>query len=408
MWMWWFERCFNPGAMCWAHGVGFGLVGNDFGALFAFALGFLLVVVSGSPFCACIVPMTQLDRFSQLLTAGNDLTAEQTATAARELTLESVADSSKQAFLLALAEKGETATEVAAFAATFRELAIDPGLGELADSAIDIVGTGGDGAGTFNISTAVSFVVAAAGVTVLKHGNRSITSKCGSADILEAVGIRLDAPHEVLQASARELNYCFFFAPAFHPAFKAIMPVRKALAAQGKRTIFNLLGPLINPGKPAHQLLGVYSPDWVQPLGQALDALELESALVVHGRPLPEQGLDELSCAGDNVVAGAGRLRGVEGHLDFEAAGLARCTFAELSGGDAAENLALMQRLVAGDAEGVPSGLRDTILLNAGAAFWVAGRAADLASGVAVARETLDSGAVVKWLQRVQAFYAQG
>ena len=161
-------------------------------------------------------------------------------------------------FLLALAEKGETPAEVAAFAAGISSLAVDPGVSDWADRAIDVCGTGGDGSGTFNISTAVSFIVAAAGVPVFKHGNRSITSKCGSADLLEALGIRLDATAEQVRASLEAVSFCFFFAPAYHPAFKEIMPVRKALATEGKRTIFNLLGPLINPGKPAHQLLGVF------------------------------------------------------------------------------------------------------------------------------------------------------
>jgi len=351
--------------------------------------------------------MTPLKSLSLLLDAGTDLSAEQASMAARELTLESVDDLEKQAFLLALAQKGETAAEVAAFASTFRELAIDPGLSDLAGRAIDIVGTGGDGAGTFNISTAVSFVVAAAGVPVLKHGNRSITSKCGSADILEAVGIRLDASHELLQASARELNYCFFFAPAFHPAFKAIMPVRKALAAEGQRTIFNLLGPLINPGKPAYQLMGVYSADWVTPLSDALDALNLTRGMVVHGQPMPGQALDELSCAGQNVVAGVGGLKCVQGALDFEAAGLSPCDFEDLSGGDASENLAMMQALVRGSGAGIPRGLWDTILLNAGVALWIAEKAEDLVAGVALARETLESGAVADWLEKVKAFYGQ-
>lgn len=334
-----------------------------------------------------------------------DLTFEQASTAARLLTNADLANDLKQAFLLALANKGECAREVAAFAATFRELALNPGVEEWADHAIDIVGTGGDGAGTFNISTAVSFIVAASGVPVLKHGNRSITSKCGSADILEAVGIQLDASHVQLQASVRELNYCFFFAPAFHPAFKAIMPVRKALAADGKRTIFNLLGPLINPGKPAYQLMGVYSQEWLAPLAGALGELGLKRGMVVHGRPQPEQGLDELSCAGENFVAGFGSLSGAPSRLVAADADLHSCDFSELDGGDAGHNLALMQALMSGDPDAVPSGLRDSILLNAGAALWIAERAADLKRGVAIARETLESGRVEAWLKSVRNFY---
>lgn len=346
-----------------------------------------------------------LSALTEHLNERTDLTVEQTATAARLLTQEGVEDAAKQAFLLALAEKGESATEVATFAATFRELAVNPGVQEWADRAIDIVGTGGDGAGTFNISTAVSFIVAAAGVPVLKHGNRSITSKCGSADILEAVGIRLDASHEQLQASVRELNYCFFFAPAFHPAFKAIMPVRKALAAEGKRTIFNLLGPLINPGQPAYQLMGVYSQEWLAPLATALGELGLKRGMVVHGRPRPQQALDELSCAGANFVAGFGSLGSLSETLSPAEGGLPACDFGELGGGDAVENLATMHALMTGERDAVPTGLRNTILLNAGAALWVAERATDLKQGVELAQNTLESGHVAKWLKQVREFY---
>jgi len=242
-------------------------------------------------------------------------------------------------------------------------------------------------------------------VPVMKHGNRSITSKCGSADILEAVGIRLDAPHELLRDSLRELNYCFFFAPAFHPAFKEIMPVRQALAAEGRRSVFNLLGPLINPGRPAFQLMGVYSADWVAPLAQALGSLGLSSGLVVHGTPRPGQALDELSCAGSNVVAGFGRLADISGPLGAADAGLPECDFEELAGGDAEANLATMHALMSGAPDAVPSGLRNTVLLNAGAALWVAGRAKDLKDGVAQARQTLDGGAVRQWLDKVRSFY---
>lgn len=350
--------------------------------------------------------MADLEQLTNTVSGGTDLNPEDASAAAQLLASPDPSLDAKKDFLLALADKGESAAEVAAFASTFRKLAVDPGVSEWAAGAIDIVGTGGDGAGTFNISTAVSFIVAASGVPVLKHGNRSITSKCGSADILEAVGIRLDAPHAVLRDSIRELNYCFFFAPAFHPAFKEIMPVRKALAAQGRRTIFNLLGPLINPGQPAHQLMGVYSADWVAPLAQALDSLGLKSGLVVHGTPKPGQGLDELSCAGTNLVGGFGRLAAVHGPLDLADAGLAACEFDALAGGDAEANLATMHALMSGDPVAVPAGLRDTVLLNAGAALWIAGRAADLKTGVDQARQTLESGKVLQWLDKVRAFYA--
>lgn len=351
--------------------------------------------------------MAILEELRQRITDGENLDRQSAMQAALALADEGVEDSLKAAFLVALAKKGETAIEVAAFAATFRELAVDPEVGEWAGNAMDVCGTGGDGSGTFNISTTVSFIVAAAGVPVFKHGNRSITSKCGSADLLEALGIKLDAPLPVLRESLRKLNFCFFFAPAFHPAFKAIMPVRKELAGQGVRTIFNLLGPLINPGQPAHQLLGVFSEEWVQPLAEALGALDLKAGLVVHGTPEAGRALDELSCAGTNTVAGLGRLGAVRGVLASADGGLAECGFADLQGGDVAVNLELLDGLVGRAGAGmVPAGLRNTVLLNAGAALWVAGRADDLNAGVAQAKELLESGAVREWLDQARAFYA--
>jgi anthranilate phosphoribosyltransferase len=352
--------------------------------------------------------MQALESLTVILTIGCDMERDQAIAAANLLMRADVAASAKQAFLRALAEKGETATEVAAFAHVFRDHAVNPGVEEWAARAIDVCGTGGDGSGTFNISTAVSFIVAAAGVPVFKHGNRSITSKCGSADLMEALGIQLDASPEVLRGSLRELNFCFFFAPAYHPAFKEIMPVRRALAAEGQRSIFNLLGPLINPGRPAHQLLGVFAEHWVQPLADALGELGVAAGLVVHGRPKPGRVLDELSCAGHNCVAGFGRLVAQSGQLDAVDAGLPACAFSDLDGGDVESNVATMHLLLSGDPQAVPAGLRDTVLLNAGVALWAAGAATDLEAGVAKARQTLQGGAVAEWLQRVRHFYQHG
>lgn len=349
--------------------------------------------------------MHSLEQFSEKLKLGADLQSNEVVVAADALVTADVSASVKEAFLLALAQKGECATEVAAFAGAFRDLAVNPGVEAWADQAIDVCGTGGDGSGTFNISTAVSFIVAAAGVPVFKHGNRSITSKCGSADLMEALGIQLDAPHEKLRASLKELNFCFFFAPAFHPAFKEIMPVRKSLAEQGKRTIFNLLGPLINPGRPAHQLLGVYSKDWVPALADALGALNLKSGLVAHGTPKAGAALDELSCAGENYVAGFGRLADLRGPLNASDAGLPTCDFSELAGGDVAANLQTMEALLSGAANAVPTGLRNSVLINAGAALWIAGRADSLPAGVNQVDELLSKGQAAKWLGQVREFY---
>ncbi|MGB1126921.1 MAG: anthranilate phosphoribosyltransferase [Opitutales bacterium] len=350
--------------------------------------------------------MEELEQLTALASEAQDLSEAQASAAASLLTEASVDAAAKKAFLQALAAKGESAEEVAAFASTFRGMALDPGVDAWADRAVDVCGTGGDGSSTFNISTAVAFVVAAAGVPVFKHGNRSITSKCGSADLLEAVGIRLDAPHELLRQSLGALNFCFFYAPAFHPAFKEIMPVRQALAAEGQRSIFNLLGPLINPGRPAHQLLGVFAPQWLEPLAGALGSLGLKAGMVVHGTPEPGRALDELSCAGINHIAGFGALAEQSGTLSAEDAGLVSCAFSDLAGGEIEANLATLQALLSGKVDAVRQGLRDTVLLNAGAALWVAGAADDLKQGIRIADTKLSSGDVAAWLERARAFYS--
>ena len=258
---------------------------------------------------------------------------------------------------------------------------------------------------TFNISTTVAFVVAAAGVPVFKHGNRSITSKCGSADLLEALGIVLDAPHEVLRESLDELNFCFFL------HLRSILRSRKSCRsvrrwqARGKRSIFNLLGPLINPGKPAHQLLGVFAQEWVQPLGAALDSIGLSAGMVVHGVPEPVRALDELSCAGENFVAGFGRLGGIPDRLTAIDAGLGACSFADLAGGDVEDNLRILDALVSGAAAEVPQGLRDTVLLNAGAALWPPARQICVRGSSPLT--VLKDGAVADWLLRVKTFYSK-
>lgn len=346
-----------------------------------------------------------IQQLTEALSAGRDLSVDEASEAARLLADGGIEAEAKKVFLLTLAQKGETGQEVAAFARTFREFAVDPGVGAWASRAIDVCGTGGDGSGTFNISTAVSFVVAASGVPVFKHGNRSITSSCGSADLLEALGIRLDASHEQIRASLDEINYCFFFAPAFHPAFKEVMPVRKALAAEGKRSVFNLLGPLINPGRPAYQLLGVYAVDWVDRLAAALGELDLAGGVVVHGTPELGRALDELSCAGTNQIGGFGAFADQRGELCAADVGLADCSFSDLKGGAIEANLALMECLLSGEADAVPEGLRNSVLLNAGAALWIVGRAGDLKTGVAQANDCLSSGKVSEWLERARTFY---
>ncbi len=346
--------------------------------------------------------MSTLAELTPLLALGRDLTPAEVEAAATALAATEESDDVKGAFLTALAKKGETAGEVAAFATAFRARAINPGVEAWAPRAIDIVGTGGDHAGGFNISSLVVLTLASAGVTVMKHGNRGITSKCGSADLLAALGVNLEAPPEMLRRALDELGFVFFFAPAYHPTFKHIAPVRKALAARGQRSVFNILGPLINPGRPAHLLLGVFAEPWVAKLAGALDALGAQAGIAVHGVIGDGRGIDELTTATANRVRGFGRLREVDGVWRAEDFGLALAPFAELQGGDLAANIGIVDALLAGKG---PAGLVDTIALNAAVAMWIVGRVPTVRDGVAASREVLLGGAVQKKIAATREFY---
>ncbi|MBS0633523.1 MAG: anthranilate phosphoribosyltransferase [Verrucomicrobia bacterium] len=346
--------------------------------------------------------MSLLNDLTRQLAARQDLTPAQVETAAAALAGPETTDDAKGAFLLALAAKGETAAEIAAFAAAFRTRARNPGVEAWAPQAIDIVGTGGDHAGGFNISSLVVLVLASAGVKVMKHGNRGITSKCGSADLLAGLGVNLEATEEQQRRALAELGYVFFFAPAFHPTFKHIGPVRKALAAQGHRTIFNILGPLINPGRPAHVLLGVFARAWVPRLAGAMDVLGIEAGLAAHGVLGPDRGIDEMTTATVNIVQGAGRLRSVNGEWRGTDYGLPESPFAELQGGDLAANLAITEAVLDGQA---PAGLINTIVFNAATAMWMVRKVPDIATGVGLAREQLASGAVRRKIAQTREFY---
>lgn len=337
------------------------------------------------------------------LTAGRDLLPTEVEQAAAALAATVENDEAKSAFLSALSTKGETAEEVAAFAVAFRARAVDPGVGAWSAKAIDIVGTGGDHAGGFNISSLVVLVLASTGVTVMKHGNRGITSKCGSADLLAGLGVDLQAPPEKLKRALDELGYVFFFAPGYHPAFKNIAPVRKALAARGQRSVFNILGPLINPGRPAHILLGVYSDPWVPKLSAALSSLGIGAGLAAHGVLGPDRGIDELTTATPNRVRGIGRLREIDGEWNAADFGLKVSPFTELQGGDLAANLVLTEALLAGRG---PEGLVDTIVLNAAVAMWIVGKTPTVREGLSIAREALLGGGVARKIAATKEFYA--
>jgi anthranilate phosphoribosyltransferase len=330
------------------------------------------------------------------------LSDAQVDAAARDLAASDVADAEKGDFLIALSDKGESPAEVAAFAVAFRSVAIDPGVQEWAPRAIDIVGTGGDHAGGFNVSSLVVLVLACSGMPVMKHGNRGVTSKCGSADLFSALGFDISAPPAKLQEALRQLGYVFFFAPNYHPSFKHIAPVRRALAAQGRRTVFNILGPLINPGRPANIILGVFSPSWVEKLAHALTSLGTESGLAVHGVIGEGRGIDELTTATENQVQGVGRMGYISDTWRASDFGLEQAPFSDLIGGDIKDNLALVDAVLGGRG---PRGLVDTIVLNAAAGLRIAGRIGNIQEGLAPCRELLLGGAVRARIDATREFF---
>jgi len=294
-------------------------------------------------------------------------------------------------FLIALRAKGETADEIAGCAEAMREHVLP--VTAKRDDLVDTAGTGGDGAKTINISTAAALVAAAAGAGVAKHGNRAVSSASGSADVLEALGFKLELTPERVAASIDELGFGFLFAPTHHPAMRHAAPVRRELAA---RTVFNVLGPLTNPAGARAQVLGVYAPELVRTIADVLAQLGARRAFVVHGAG----GIDELSPAGPNfvceVVDGGVRTR----NIDPLELGLERCDPGELRGGSPQENAAAVQAVFAGE----NGGRRSAILLNAAGAIAAAGHAEDLREGLELAREAVDSGAAATRLEELIAF----
>jgi anthranilate phosphoribosyltransferase len=297
------------------------------------------------------------------------------------------------ALLVALRVKGETPDEIAGAATALRQRAQRVRVSAQQQQVlIDTCGTGGDGAHTFNISTTAAFVAAAAGAAVAKHGNRAVSSKCGSADVLGALGVELELSHEGVAACLEETGIGFLFAPRHHAAMRHVAPVRKEL---GLRTLFNLLGPLANPAGARRQLLGVYSAQLVPVMARTLLELGCDRAFVVHG----EGGLDEISPSGPTRVAEVrgGAVREFE--LTPEAVGLARVPLEGLKGGDAAENAAILRAVLSGE----PGPRRTAVLLNAGAAIAAAGLCDEIAAGVQLAARLIDSGAA---LSKVDALVA--
>ncbi len=292
--------------------------------------------------------------------------------------------------LVGLRMKGETAAEIAGAARAMRDRAVPIRCAER-DSAVDTCGTGGDESGTVNISTMAALVVAAAGGRVAKHGNRALSSRAGSADVLEELGVVIDAPVDVVERCLDEVRIGFLFAPAFHAATRHAAAPRREL---GSRTIFNLLGPLTNPARVGCQVIGVYDGGWCEPVAQALGALGARRALVVHGAG----GLDEIAVRGATRVAEWDAARGevTTGELTPGDFGLAEADPAGLRGGDAADNAAALRRVLAGE----PGAMRTATLMAAGAALLVCGLAADLRAGAEMAAAAIDRGDAARTLDR--------
>ena len=358
-----------------------------------------------------------LTELSAQLAQGAPLSAEQVARAVAALVDDQVETETKAGFLTALAKKGETTDEIAAFARELRAMSVTPPLDAETRSReiLDVCGTGGDRLNTFNISTTVAIVAAAAGVIVAKHGNRAVTSQSGSADVLEALGVPVDLAPDAAARALRKHGFAFFFAPRYHPAFKHIAPARKLCAELGQRTIFNFLGPLLNPARPTAQLIGVPRPELCEPIARVLQSLGVRRGMVVAGEVQSSKfkvqsaasldssrassHLDELSTLGDTTIAEFYQDRGfntsVMSSADFQ---WPPATLADLAGGDRQANAEIVRRLLRGEERGPK---RDAVLLNAGAALFVAGRVRAVVDGCELAAELMDSGKAFSKLQEL-------
>ncbi len=325
------------------------------------------------------------------LAARHDLPRERAAAAMGEIVEGRATPAQIGAFLMALRVKGETVDEIVGCATALRARmrrirSPDP-------ATLDTCGTGGDGLGTFNLSTAVAFVAAGAGATVAKHGNHGVSSRCGSADLLARAGFALEAPPERIEQALARARVAFLYAPRFHPAVRHAVAPRREL---GLRTVFNALGPLANPAGVRRQVLGVYDRALLTPLAHALRELGSEHVMVVHS----VEGLDELSPAGETFVAELRNGRVTERVVAPEDAGLARRPLSAIAGGSAEENLAKLRALLEGRGE---AALEDAVVLNAAAALVVAGRAGDLREGAILARRALRGGAAAEAFERARA-----
>jgi len=334
---------------------------------------------------------------------GTALTREQAARALEEILAGGVPEVETAALLTVMATRGEQAPELAGFVEVMRRRVTPvPLTAEEREELVDVVGTGGGGPLTFNISSGAALVAAAVGAKVAKHGNRAVTSQCGAADVLEALGVPIELEPERAVECLRETGFMFLFAPLYHPAMKALGPLRKAL---GFRTIFNLCGPLTNPAGARAQVIGVLAPSRVLLVGRTLAALGARRAFVVHGT----DGIDELTTTGESVVArveepeGGGEATLKAARVTPEMAGLPRAKLEDFAGGDVATNAALLYDVLTG----IPGARRDIVLLNAAAALVAAGLATDLKEGVGMGAEAIDSGQAAATLEKLRRFGAK-
>ena len=329
------------------------------------------------------------------LLGGRSLSEPEAYALMHELAAGELADAMAGAFLAALRSKGEHADEIRGFATAMRELAVHPAIPDGAPT-VDTVGTGGDGSGSLNLSTGTGLLAAAAGARVVKHGNRSISSRSGSADMLECLGMPLPLDADAAIDCLAATNFTFLFAPAYHPAMKAIMPVRAAL---GVRTVFNMLGPLTNPAEPPYQLIGAWSLDAARLMADALAGMAIERAFVVHGDP----GWDEATPVGEFVLFDVHQGAVNETRRTPEDYGLARCTPADLAGGDAEHNALELQRVFAGEDRGPH---RDALLMGTSLVLEVQGTVTSAAQGVEKAAAALDDGRAAELLERLREHFA--
>ena len=355
-------------------------------------------LVSRDPY----VRFAGMDNLIEHLEAGRELGPVEVGTAAEFLLGEDGEVEKKARLLKALATKGETAAEIAEFVAVFLEKAEKPAFydHQFDGPTIDVCGTGGDKLDLFNVSTTSMFLVAAAGGVVVKHGNRGITSKSGGADVLEALGVKIDLPSEQVGICLEKAGVGFLFAPKYHPAFKAVVPVRQMLAQEGQRTIFNLIGPLLNPANPECQLVGVFDDKLCLVFTEILQRMGRDSSWVVNGRTADGRAVDEMSLMGPTRICKSGRY---EGQLDEEVKpedfGLEVAAVADLQGGDAEENARILTDVLSGKEEGAK---RDMVILNAAAAMACAGLADHLEHGLEKARELITDGSALERLRILQ------